>query len=211
MDFDQMLDAWKAQDEAPLYGVNRHLLQLVLQHEQAAIRRELRREQWVTWSVGIGLAAWIALWCWILIYMRGPVLQIVAAAVGTGVLALWVGGFWLSRRRQAQRERGFGNTLQEEVRRNLSLVEYQLSRFGSWSAAMLWTAPLMVGAGVLYWLMIEVNLDPGETRWEHAWMIPVLGWCAVFLPHASSKAVAKKLEPRRERLHELLATLDGGE
>ena len=32
MNFDQMLDAWKAQDEAPLYGVNRDLLQLVLRH-----------------------------------------------------------------------------------------------------------------------------------------------------------------------------------
>ena len=31
MDFDQMLDAWKAQDDKPLYGVNQDLLRLVLQ------------------------------------------------------------------------------------------------------------------------------------------------------------------------------------
>ena len=35
MDFDQMLDAWKAQDEAPLYGVNSDLLQHQL--EQVAV------------------------------------------------------------------------------------------------------------------------------------------------------------------------------
>jgi hypothetical protein len=210
MDFNQMIDAWRAQDEAPLYGVNRDLLQLVLQNEQASLRRELRREQWVTWTVGVGMAAWTAFWLWILIYMRGPVLQIGVAALGTGVLALWVGGSSLSRRRQARRERSFGNTLQEEVRRNLSLVEYQLSRFGAWRAAMLWSAPVMVGSGLLFWLMIEVNLDPGESRWEHAWMILVLVWAGVFLPRTSSRAVTKKLEPRRQRLRELLATLDAG-
>ena len=57
MDFDQMLDAWRAQDERPIYGVNRDLLQLVLQNERAAIRRSLRRDQWITYLVGSGMAA----------------------------------------------------------------------------------------------------------------------------------------------------------
>jgi hypothetical protein len=33
MNFDQMMDTWRTQDEAPLYGVNRDLLLLVLKHE----------------------------------------------------------------------------------------------------------------------------------------------------------------------------------
>ena len=211
MDFDQMLGAWKAQDEAPLYGVNRDLLQLVLQNEEAKIRRELRREMWTFCIFGIGMAGWMAFWLWVLVIVRGPVLQIVLAAVGTGMLALWLGIFWLSRRRQARRERNFGTTLQEEIRRNLSLVEYQLARYGRWSASMLWTAPLIVGSAMLSWLTVEINLDPGESRWDHAWLMLVLVWAGVVVPYTGSRAVKKKLEPRWQRLHELLETLNAGE
>ena len=211
MDFDQMLESWKAQDEAPLYGVNADLLQLVLQNERDKIRRSLRWEMWTTCICGLGLAGWLAFWFWVLIYLRGPVLDIVGAAVGAGVLALWVGAFLLSRRRQARRERSFGNSLREEVGRNLSLVEYQLSRHGDRRSAMLWTAPAMVGSALLVWLMVEINHDPGESRWDSAWMIILLVWMGVFVPYTSSRAVRKKLEPRRQRLRELLTRLDAGE
>ncbi len=211
MDFDQMLDAWKAQDDKPLYGVNADLLQLVLQNERAKIRRELRREMWTFCIIGIGMAGWMAFWLWVLVYVRGPVVQIVVAAVGTSLLALWLGIFWLSRRRQARRERSFGTTLQEEIGRNLSLVEYQLSRYGRWGASMLWTAPMIVGSGLLAWLTVEINHDPGESRWEQAWIVFVLLWAGVWVPYAGSRAVTKKLVPRRQRLRELLETLNASE
>jgi hypothetical protein len=211
MDFDQMLEAWKVQDDKPLYGVNGDLLQLVLQNERAAIRRSLRWEFWTSTLLATGLAVWAVFWLWVLIYVRGPVLQIVAAAVGGSMLAVWVGAFLLSRRRQARRERAFGNTLRDEIGRSLSLVEYQLARFGRWSSAMLWSSPVVVGAGLVSWLMIEINLDPGESRWNHAWMLIVLAWAAVIAPYSASRAARRKLEPRRQRLRELLDALDAAE
>jgi hypothetical protein len=211
MNFDQMLEAWKAQDDKPLYGVNRDLLQLVLQNEQASMRRGLRWEIWTTSVVVAGMAAWTAFWLWVLVYTDGPLLQVIAAALGTGLLAGSLGAVWLSRRRQVWRERSFGSTLQAEVRRNLSLVEYQLDRYGRWQGAMLWTAPIIAGAGLLSWLVVEINLDPGESRWDQAWMWIVLLWAALIQPFASSRAVRRKLEPRRQRLRELLETLDAGE
>jgi hypothetical protein len=209
MDFDQMLESWKAQEEAPLYGVNRDLLQLVLQNEQAKIRRSLRRDQWITYLVGPGMALFLAFWLWVAILRDEPFLNTAAAALGTGVFVLWVGALWLSRRRQARRERSFGNTLQAEVRRNLSLVEYQLSIGGRWSAAMLWSAPGLVGGGVLYWLMAEIN--DNTDFWFDFWILAFLAWTLVFPTYVNSRAVKKKLEPRRQRLRELLRTLDAGE
>ena len=105
MDFDQMLDAWKAQDDKPLYGVNQDLLRLVLLNEQASMRRRLRWETWTTSIIGAGMAVWTAFWLWVLVYVQGPLLQILAALVGTAMFALSIGAFWLSRRRQARRER----------------------------------------------------------------------------------------------------------
>jgi hypothetical protein len=211
MDFDQMLEAWKTQDKAPLYGVNCDLLQLVLKHEQADIRRKLRRDQWITFIAGtvMGLAAAVFLWAFI--YFRVPAIYTAGAAIGGGVSILWMVALWLSRRGQALRERQFGNALRDEIARNLSLIEYQLSHAGRWGAAMLWVAPVMVGAGLLYALSAAVNTDNGEPWWFHLWVIAVLVWSVVYLPYASSRDVRKKLGPRRRRLRELLDNLDAGE
>ncbi len=211
MDFDQMLDAWRAQDDKPLYGVNRDLLQLVLRNEQADIRRTLRRDQWIAYVVGTGMALFAGFWLWVLIYKRGPALQTVAAGVAAGVLALWVAAFWLSRRRQARRERNFGNTLQEEVRRNLSLVEYQLSNGGRLGSAFLWSAPPVLGALLIYWVLAQINTHNGLTGRDHALMIAILGGSTVCITFAGARAAARKLEPRRRRLRDLLDMLNAGE
>ena len=65
MNFDQMLEAWSAQEEKPLYGVNEDLLRLVLQGEHDKIRRKLRRDQWITYLVGPGMALFAAFWVWV--------------------------------------------------------------------------------------------------------------------------------------------------
>ena len=209
MDFDQMLDAWKAQEDKPLYGVNQDLLRLVVLDEQAKIQRTMRGGQWVAYIVGPGMALFTGFWLWVAIVRDEPVLNTLAAGVATAAFVLWVGAFWLSRRRQAQRERGFGNTLQEEIRRNLSLVEYQLSIGGRWSAAMLWSAPALVGGGLLYWLMAEINDNTGF--WFDMSIMGFLVWTLVFTTYANSRAMKKKLEPRRQRLRDLLETLNDSE
>lgn len=210
MNFDQMLTTWQAQDEAPLYGVNADLLQLVLQNEQAKIRRTLRRDQWMTYSAGPGMALFAAFWLWVAILRGEPMLHIVAAGAGAAIFILWVGAFWLSRRRQARRERAFGNALQAEVRRNLSLVEYQIAN-GRWAAAMLWTAPVTLGALLLYWLIFQINSDTGFPAWNHVILVFCVAASVLVTAHAGDRDVKRKLEPRRQRLRDLLATLEAGE
>lgn len=210
MDFDQMLEAWKAQDEAPLYGVNADLLRLVLQNEQDKIRRTRRKAMWMTYIVGPGMALFAGFWLWVLIVVRGPTLQTIAAAVGAGLFVLWVGAFWVSHRRQARRERGFGNSLRDEIGRSLSMVEYQLAN-GTWAAGMLWIAPVMIGATLIYWLMFQINTDSGFSAWIHVGTLGAVAWAAVLVPYTASRDLKKKLGPRRERLREMLQTLDASE
>ncbi|MEO6388666.1 MAG: hypothetical protein ABIT16_08770 [Croceibacterium sp.] len=210
MDFDQMMDSWKSQDDKPMYGVNSDLLQLVLQHEQARIRRTLRLGQWITYIVGPGMALFAAFWLWVALLKHVPVLQIIAAAVGAGTFALWVGAFWVSHRRQALRERAFGNSLKDEIRRNLSLVEYQISQ-GRLRPALLWTVPVTIGALLIYWLTFQINTDTGFSSWSHFWIVGCIVWSIVFTAWSSDREVKRKLEPRRQRLRELLETLDAGE
>jgi len=124
MDFDEMLESWRAQEHKPLYGVNQDLLRLVLQNEQDKIRRKLRRDRWVTYLLGPGMVLFAAFWLWVAIVNGIPPLYVAAAALGATTIALWVGALWVSHMRQARRERAFGNSLKDEIGRNLSLTEY---------------------------------------------------------------------------------------
>jgi hypothetical protein len=210
MDFDQMLEAWKAQEEAPLYGVNSDLLQLVLQHEQAKIRRTMRLGKWVAYIVGPGMALFSAFWLWVAILNGVPVLHAAAAALAAVTFAVWIGAFWVSRRRLARRERGFGNTLRDEIGRSLSLVEYRISQ-GHWRAGLLWSAPVIIGALLVQWLTFQINTDTGLSSWGQAGMMFVPVGAIVVIIYAEHLHVKQKLEPRRQRLRELLEALEAGE
>lgn len=210
MDFDEMLETWRSQDEKPLYGVNQDLLRLVLRNERVTIRRKLRRDQWITYLVGPVMALFAAFWLWVVILRHGPLLQTIAAGAGAATFAIWVAAFWLSHRRQAQRERSFGRSLKDEIGRNLSLVDYQI-RNGRWGAAMLWTLPVMIGATLIYWLTFQINTSSGFSWWNHAIMGLCIVWSVVFTAYAASRDVKRKLEPRRERLRHLLEALDASE
>lgn len=210
MNFDQMMDAWRAQDDKPLYGLNRDLLQLVLQNEQDKVRRKMRRDQWMVYVCGAGMALFAGFWLWVLIVVRGPVLQTVAAAMGTLLFVLWVVAFWVSHRRRTQRERGFGNSLSDEIGRSLTLIEYQIAN-GSWGIGVLWVAPAMIGATLLYWLTFQINTDTSFSAWHHLFIMGAMVWSAVYVPYAASREVAQKLEPRRQHLRALLKSLEAGE
>src|SRR5690242_11418807 len=106
MNFDDMLKTWRTQDEKPLYGVNQDLLRLVLQHEEADLRRGLRREQWSLYAGSAVLLGYSVLFLLAFIFHYGG-MGTVVAGIGTAVILAGAGTFWLSRRRQAQRERGF--------------------------------------------------------------------------------------------------------
>lgn len=210
MDFDQMLDAWRAQDHQPVYGVNHDLLRMVLQHEQDRMRRSLRRDQWITYLVGPGMALFAAFWLWVVVLRNAPPLQVAAAAVSSTLFVLWVGAYWISRRRHAQRERSFGNTLKDEINRNLALVEYQIAN-ARWGAALFWSAPAVVGASLIYWLTFQINTKSGFAVWNHAVMALCILSSVAWTAYAGNRQVIRVLEPRRQRLRDLLTALTAAE
>jgi hypothetical protein len=156
------------------------------------------------------MALFAGFWLWVGVLNGVPGLSAVAGAVSAALFAAWVGAFWVSRRRQAQRERGFGNTLKDEVGRNLSLVEYRISN-GRWGASLLWAAPVVVGALLVNWLNFQINTGTGLSGWEQIGMISLPVWLVLLVTYAGHRHVKRKLEPRRERLRELLLTLNAGE
>jgi hypothetical protein len=183
------------------------LLQLVLKHEQAGLWRTVRLQQWVIYLGSIPLLAVSGVFFW-LSARSGPVAWDVAAATAFSVLVLLASAavLWLGHRRQSLRERGFGNTLREEIARNLSLVNYQLSRIGQTRRALFGAAPLMLASITVIWLTDRIN-SAVPTWFTVALILFVLVVCvqgAVF----QSRLTRAELQPRRHRLTELLAMLN---
>lgn len=209
MTFEQMVDTWHSQEEAPLYGINRDLLQLVLRHEEADLRRSLRREHWTIYAASVPLFAFAALCVWAFIYYDGPLWGLATAAGATALLMAGAGALSLSRRHQALRERSFGNSLRDEIGRNLSLVDYELSRKGRTERTLAAGAPIILAAVLLNWLAAGIN---DNTEW---WFVATITFVMVVAwvskARRQSRTANAELLPRRQRLNELLELLDPSE
>jgi hypothetical protein len=210
MDFDQMLETWRSQDAAPPYAMNHDALRQSLQTEDATVRRKRRRDMWIVCIGGGCIAVMGGFWVAIPIHNGWPAIYAVAAGVGCAIFVLYIGAFCLSRWRQAKSERNFGNTLHEEVKRSLSRVDIEISRFGNWIAATLQVAPMMVGAMLVSW---TVRSSQGGSLYffDGWWMYPWAGLVTIYLVRWSRRHAKEKLEPRRRRLRELLAALEARE
>jgi MFS family permease len=215
MDFDQMLETWRSQNTAPPYDVNRDALRQALQTEVASGRRALRRGRrafWVGWIVGTGLAVFAGFWIAITITNGWPAKYAIAAGVSFGMFALGVGALWVSRGQEP--ERNFGNTLEEEVKRSLAIVNYQLSDTRRWIMFMLGAASIAVTTQLFTWTVNRSQGIPDSSLTSYGWSMVgiavVFGWASYKVRDAMRKA-RPKLEVRQRRLRELLAALEARE
>ena len=215
MDFDQMLATWQAQTP---YDVNRDALRQALETEEARVRRELRiqrRARWFAWIVGTGMAIWAGFWIAITITNGWPAVYAIASGVSLVVFALGVGAFWMSRGRQAELDRNFGNSLQEEARRSLALVDYQLSLTSRVIFSLLGMLFIVVGVGLFSWTLTRSQNIPTDSSFGGWTLFPLLFVAlairALYKGRDERRVRKLKLEARQRRLRELLAALDARE
>jgi MFS family permease len=209
MDFDQMLETWRAQNTVPQYEVNRDALRQALHTEEVRVRQELRtgrRALWIISIVATGMAVWAGSWIALTIANGWPSVYAIAAGVTLAMIALGVGALWVSRKQEP--ERNFGNTLEQEVRRSLALVDYQLSDTRRFSVFM----PSFVGATVLFfWTVVSSQHNPDSSgdgwSWFTLWFVGLLGW-TYYQGHKALRQGKAKLELRQRHLRELLAALN---
>jgi hypothetical protein len=216
MDFDQMLETWRAQNTAPSYDVNRDALRQALQTEEVRVREDLRtrrRELWFVWIFYGGMAVWAVLWIANSIANGWSAIYVITAVVSLGLFALGVGTVWVSRRRKAEPKRSFGNTLEEEVRRNLALLDAQLSITRYAIIEVLGAVSLVVGTLLFSWTVNRSPDDLPDLSGSGGFIVLLVGWIVwVFYSGRKQMRQAKpELELRQRRLRELLASLEARE
>ena len=197
--------------------MNRVALRQALQSEEARVRGELRsrrRGLWFVWIFYTGLVVWAGLWIAITITNGWPTIYAIAAGVSFGIFAFGVGATWVSRGPRPEPPRNFGNTLQEEVRRSLALVDYQLSNARRLVMFILGAASISVTSMLFFWTLNRSQGIPDSSFPGYGWSMVGLaawfGWAFYKTRNAMRKATPQ-LELRQRQLREVLAALDASE
>src|SRR5436190_7488725 len=208
MNLDEVMDAWRSQDRAPLYGVDEGRLRQALRNEEAKRRRGVVIEARLTYGlvavVFVGLAFVFALmlydddprtWWDFLIVTLGVAAAVFAAAT-----------LYIDRTHLALRERHFGASLHHELARHVALLDYELSRTWRVSAITRTMLPFSLCTLALYLAIWRINNEPfkwgtdgfpilatGGAMWYGAWI---------------ARHAAQDMLARKRRLEELLEKLD---
>jgi len=209
VDIDQILESWHSQETAPLYGLDHSALRVALRAEEIRsqrIQRHRRQMMWFMWVFGTGMGVWSGFWIAITVTNGWPVVYALASAASLGLFALGAGALWASRGREPGQN--FANSLEEEVRRSLARVEYQLAVSRRLVLFLLGMASIVVGTKLFAWTTVRSQDIPASSGswWRTALVAAMVVWVA-FKARDAMRAAKPTLELRRRRLRELLASL----
>jgi hypothetical protein len=107
----------------------------------------------------------------------------------------------------------FGNTLQEELRRGLALVDYQLSAARHVAITILGTAAMVVGALLFSWTAKRSQDIPDDSLFGGWFMYLIVGFAVLSLYRGwdAMRKAKPKLVARQRYLRELLDALGARE
>ena len=213
MNLEDLMEVWRSQDAAPLHGVNETLLRLALRQDEAKLRASRRREKWFTYIGMAALVGFMTLFLAVMIYpYDNDVLSgwdYAVAIVGLADALILLGMVYVGYRAQARREQGFGESLRDQLNRQIALIDPFLTF--SWGDLKN-VAVVMLGFGAsatLAFLAARIN----DKTYDEAWAevrgailfsligAGVVGWWL-------RRSVRRDLLPRKRRLEALLKELD---
>src|SRR5919106_3461814 len=127
---DDLMEVWRSQDAAPLHGVNETLLRLALRQDEAKLQKQRRTERWIIYVASAALVAAMAFFLAIMIYRNDVITgwNLVFPIVGVAAALFWGGAMYVSHRAQALREQRFGESLRDQLGRQIAQLDYQATR-----------------------------------------------------------------------------------
>ena len=209
---DELMAVWRSQDAAPLHGVNETLLRLALRQDEAKLRAQRRVEDWITYLGSALLIAAMACFVLSMIYNHDDVItgwDLVITIVGAAAALVMGVALYMSRQAQALREQRFGESLRDQLGRQIAQLDYQATR-DVWLGSVLVSA-VCVGATAILLAGMRVNSEPNEPFDDWAVVVGMIFVCAVSSVTGVWEAlrlVKRDVLPRKRRLEALLKELD---
>lgn len=213
MNLDNLMDVWRSQDASPVHGVNETLLRLALRQDEAKLRRSRRWSRWFAYVITAVVVAGMTRRLIIMIDRRDDVLSgwdYAIPVVGAAAALLWVRMVYVRQLAQAVREQRFGDSLRDQIHRQLAQLDYgaRLTRLASLLGLLLLPIVWSFTTILASWRMNNRSFsDPLLSlpiAFMTCWSILMVGgtlWWA-------RRVVQRKTLPRKHRLEALLEELD---
>ena len=213
MNLDDLMEVWRSQDASPLHGVNEALLRLELRQEHEKFQRTRRGWRWFIY-VFTALAVASMARRLILMVNRGDDVMsgwdYAIPVVGVAAALLWVRMVYTKQRAQAVREQRFGDSLRDQINRQLTQLEYgATTRLAPLLGFLL--LPIVQSFTIILasWRMNNRSFsDPGLLApivFNVCWIILTVGGVLWWI----RRVAQRKTLPRKRRLEALLMELDG--
>ncbi len=209
MDLDDLVGAWRSQDDAPLYSVDTDRLHQVLRQDLAALQRSLRYETLITYGLSSLMFVFMAIIAVMMVYDDDPRTwwDFVLAILGAANFVYWGVHFYVSRRTLALRQRHFGVSLRDEIGRQIALLDYQIGRTRRPGGVLLAMLPVLIGAIAVILVVWRINNEPFDW-WVQGGSILFLVPSFIWAAWEERRRAERETLPRKRRLEALLRELD---
>ena len=214
MNLDDLMAVWRSQDASPLHGVNETLLRLGLRQDEARLQRARRGWRWFTYVLTALVVAGMARRLSIMIYRDDDVLSgwdYAIPVVGAVAALLWVRLMYVRQRAQAVREKRFGDSLRDQINRQLAQLDSvaTMSRLASLVCMLL--LPI-VSAFAIILASWRINGRSFSDPWLSLPIVFMICWSILCVGGTlwwTRRVLQRKTLPRKRRLEALLKELDG--
>ena len=213
MNLDELRVVWRSQDEAPLHGFNETQLRLALRQDEAKQQKWRRIERWIIYGLSAGVVAGTAL-CLIKPFHRydSDVItgwDFAIPIVGAAAAVISGRAMYVRQRAQALRERGFGESLRDEIKRSIAQLDYQATTL---HRTLMLVLVLLTGFCPIALLVALSRLNEKSFS-DDGYMIVWLSVMCVYGVTIGVRELRRQTRdvvlPRQRRLEALLKELDG--
>ena len=215
MNLDDLMEVWRSQDASPLHGVNEALLRLELRQDEAKTQKWLRWSRWLAYVLTALFVADMVRYLAVMVgrYDDGVLsgwdyaIPVVGATAALG----WAVVVHLRYRARVARERHFGESLRDQVNRQLAQLDdaATFARLANLIAFLLLPIVCAFAMTLASW---RINGRSFSDVWLSFPIVFMICWSIICVGGTflwARRVVRRKNLPRKRRLEALLKELDG--
>jgi len=212
MNLEDLMEVWRSQNVAPLHGVNETLLRLALRRGEANMKLRRRLEKGFTYLLSaflIGVMAWV-----FAAMSHDDVLtggDVVIPVVGASAVLVWPLLLRVSLRAQARREQSFGESLRDQINRQVAQLDFHLRRVDSPAHHLAHNLPVLGWSVAVFFATLRINKTPISDVWSNPRIlfigVGIISVCAIGCTFGiwwERRLVKWELLPRKRQLETLL-------
>lgn len=216
MNLDELTAVWKSQDAAPLHDMNKTLLHLALQQDEAKLQKQRRLGRWMIYvfcgGAVVGMGLFLSVMIYHLLYRpdgNGLTLwDLVLPLIGAIAAVISVRAIYASHRTQSLLDQRFGESLRDQLNRSIARLDNDETNARRTSVLVLALAGGICPAAILFlsWRINQKSLsDDGYLLVTSLLLCVWAVWSGV---GNLRRSVQQDTLPRKRRLEALLKELE---